>query len=147
MKFAAYNHHRSSLCRCLLLLILLSGDSLAGDVGSALYIAPDGHLGVGTEQPIAPLDIQQEVRTGKHPDQIDGLYVTGPFDEAHGVEFRRSNGSQGTGMCLGNKGSCGNDTSEAIAWDSYCRVYGVAIPRGNRSVLPHYCYLYHCYSK
>ncbi len=58
----------------------------------------NGNVGIGTISPIAKLDINAG-RTGTHPATINGLYVTGNFDEAsNGVEFRHFNGTQGVGI-------------------------------------------------
>lgn len=55
-------------------------------------------LGIGTTAPRARVDIQQGTRDGTHPAAVEGLYVTGKFGNAQGVEFRHSNGTQGIGF-------------------------------------------------
>jgi hypothetical protein len=55
-------------------------------------------LGIGTTAPRARVDIQQGTREGTHPAAVEGLYVTGKFGNAQGVEFRHSNGTQGIGF-------------------------------------------------
>lgn len=44
------------------------------------------------------VSISQSNRTGFHPPILAGLYVTANFDEASGVEFRHTNGTQGIGF-------------------------------------------------
>jgi hypothetical protein len=73
---------------------------LIGRQGGELFIrGSDGNVGIGTANPVARLDIAQTARTGDgHPTAVKGLYVTGDFDAADGVEFRHTNGSQGIGL-------------------------------------------------
>ena len=73
------------------------GVTLAGRVG----------LGAGltgtSAAPRAALDVAQVPRTGTHPTDVKGLYVTGELAPASdGVEFRHTNGTQGVGI-----GHCG----------------------------------------
>ena len=44
------------------------------------------------------LDVYGSTRTGTHPSNVPGMYVTGGFDSAKGIEFRHSNGTQGIGF-------------------------------------------------
>lgn len=55
------------------------------------------NVGIGTVDPKGALDVQADPRTGTHPKNRI-LYVTGNSQEADGIEFRHSNGSQGIGF-------------------------------------------------
>jgi hypothetical protein len=92
----------------------------------ALYIDADGKVGVGTTQPKATLDIQQANRTSpeNHPKEVPGLYVTGDFGEAKGVELRHSNGSQGIGIGFNTLYATGSNTDQKLGLK----------PRGNAAV-------------
>jgi hypothetical protein len=63
-----------------------------------LYLDSTGKIGVGIANPVANLDIQQVPRIAAHPPSVPGLYVTGDFAPAQGVEFRHTNGTQGIGF-------------------------------------------------
>jgi hypothetical protein len=58
---------------------------------------PSGNVGIGTIEPKGMLDVQAAPRTGTHPANRF-LYVTGDSGEADGIEFRRSDGTQGIGL-------------------------------------------------
>ena len=55
------------------------------------------NVGIGTVDPKGCLDVQADPRTGTHPTNRI-LYVTGDSQEADGIEFRHSNGTQGIGF-------------------------------------------------
>jgi len=55
------------------------------------------NVGIGTVDPKGALDVQADPRTGTHAANRL-LYVTGNSQEADGIEFRHSNGSQGIGF-------------------------------------------------
>jgi microcystin-dependent protein len=82
--------------------------------GDALFIHSSGRVGVGTNSPLAQLDVQEGVRTGSHPNSIKGLYVTGDFGEASGVEFRHNNGSQGIGFGYNTIYATGGNASQDL---------------------------------
>ena len=83
----------------LTVFIVLSGGLLYGQASNdALYIDPNGNVGIGTSNPKAALDIQQGERASAHAEAPKGLYVTGDFGPANGVEFRAFNGSSGIGF-------------------------------------------------
>ncbi len=64
-----------------------------------MRIKPSGNVGIGTNNPIASLDIASASRTGTHPTAVKGLYITGDFNaDNDGVEFRHSSGTQGIGF-------------------------------------------------
>jgi hypothetical protein len=64
-----------------------------------LRIASNGNVGIGTNGPIAKLDISSVARTDTHPTSVKGLYVTGDFGpDSDGIEFRHTNGTQGIGF-------------------------------------------------
>lgn len=83
----------------LVAFLIFGGELIYGQSGGdALYIDSSGRVGIGTNSPRARLDVQDGVRTGSHPNSVKGVYVTGDFGEASGVEFRHNNGSQGIGF-------------------------------------------------
>ena len=55
------------------------------------------NVGIGTVDPRGALDVQANPRTGTHPTNRI-MYVTGDSQEADGIEFRHSNGTQGIGF-------------------------------------------------
>jgi hypothetical protein len=64
-----------------------------------LRIASNGNVGIGTNGPIAKLDISSVARTDTHPTSVKGLYVKGDFGpDSDGIEFRHTNGTQGIGF-------------------------------------------------
>jgi hypothetical protein len=70
-----------------------------GISGTRLYVKPGGNVGVGTNNPRAPLDIMRGNRVGSHPEAVKGLYITADLGfDSDGIEFRHSNGSQGIGF-------------------------------------------------
>lgn len=69
----------------------------AGGGAAVMVIDGAGRVGINTPQPANRLDVYGDPRTGAHPSG-KALYVTGNFDQADGVEFRHSNGSQGIGF-------------------------------------------------
>lgn len=78
-----------------------------------------GNVGIGTDNPIAKLDIQTKTRTEyqnkPHPTSINGLYVTGDFSpDRNGVEFRHTNGSQGIGFGYNTIYATGNNTNQDL---------------------------------
>lgn len=82
-----------------------SGESMTLELGTSndpddhIAMMPSGNVGIGSNAPLAKLDILQEARSGTHPAAVKGLYVTGAFSpDSEGVEFRHSNGSQGLGF-------------------------------------------------
>jgi hypothetical protein len=81
-----------------LLGIVLASGLVFAQTKEALFIDERGSVGIGTAAPRATLDIQQASRTGVHPQNIPGLYVTGDFGDAAGIEFRHTNGTQGIGF-------------------------------------------------
>lgn len=44
------------------------------------------------------VDIKSEARSGSHPSDNLPLYVTGPMDDNNGVQFRKSDGTEGIGF-------------------------------------------------
>ncbi|MBZ5555976.1 MAG: hypothetical protein LAO77_01745 [Acidobacteriia bacterium] len=76
---------------------ILLGTAGAG-ASPAMVVQRGGKIGIGTTNPVSNLDIQQGNRTDVHPPSVMGLYVTGDFEPARGVEFRHSNGTQGIGF-------------------------------------------------
>lgn len=75
-----------------------------------------GNIGVGTLTPIAHLDIAQAARSGTHSTTINGLYITGDFDEASGaLELRSSDGSKGLGFGTNTIYAAGSNDNQDIA--------------------------------
>jgi hypothetical protein len=71
--------------------------------GSVLSLNSEGggNVGIGTDEPQAKLDIQQEPRTNlnNHTSDTHGvLYMTGDLGEDSGIEFRHSDGREGIGF-------------------------------------------------
>ena len=76
---------------------VLAGGEVQGK--ELMRIKPSGNVGIGTNNPIASLDIASASRTGTHPTAVKGLYITGDFNaDNDGVEFRHSSGTQGIGF-------------------------------------------------
>jgi len=99
----------------LVALLIFSGEQIYGQSGGdALFIDPSGRVGIGTNFPRAQLDVQDGSRTGSHPNPVRGLYVTGDFQEASGVEFRHNNGSQGIGFGYNTIYATGGNPSQDL---------------------------------
>jgi hypothetical protein len=71
---------------------------LWGQEAVSIFVDSQGNVGIGTNKPVAKLDIQQQPRIGNHTNAAKVLYVTGDMTDAGGVEFRHSNGTQGIGF-------------------------------------------------
>jgi microcystin-dependent protein len=95
-------------------LIFSAGLIYGQSGGDALFIHSSGRVGVGTNSPRAQLDVQDGLRTGTHPNSIKGLYVTGDFGEASGIEFRHNNGSQGIGFGYNTIYATGGNASQDL---------------------------------
>jgi hypothetical protein len=82
-----------------------------------LVINTSNNVGIGsTVNPIASLDISSASRTGTHPTAVKGLYITGDFNaDSDGVEFRRSNGSQGIGFGFNTIYAAGSDANQGLS--------------------------------
>ena len=79
-------------------------------------LAVSGNVGIGTNNPVAPLDIEQRDRTGTHPTSLTGLYVTGDFSgDSNGVEFRHSNGTHGIGFGYNTIYATGSDADQPLS--------------------------------
>jgi hypothetical protein len=79
-------------------------------------LAVSGNVGIGTNKPVAPLDVKQRDRTGTHPTSLTGLYVTGDFSgDSNGVEFRHSNGTQGIGFGYNTIYATGSDADQPLS--------------------------------
>lgn len=92
---------------------LLLGTAGSG-ASAAMVVQKGGNVGIGATTPRSNLDIQQAIRTGNHPASVTGLYVTGDFEPAKGVEFRHSNGSQGIGFGYNTIYSTGSNASQDL---------------------------------
>ena len=87
----------------------------ATTLSSTLAVAGNVGIGIGTTTPIAKLDIAQATRTGTtHSTTVKGLYVTGDFDAANGVEFRLTNGTQGIGFGYNTIYATGSNTDQNL---------------------------------
>ena len=78
-----------------------------------------GNIGIGTLDPIAPLDIAQAPRQAEdlpnHPKTIKGLYITGDFGaDSDGIEFRRTNGTQGIGFGYNTIYAAGSNPDQVL---------------------------------
>ncbi|MFM8300031.1 MAG: hypothetical protein ACKN9A_17055, partial [Microcystis aeruginosa] len=74
-----------------------------------------GNVGIGTTDPKAKLDIlSSATRTGTHPQAVKGLYITGDFGETDGVEFRKSDGTQGIGFGLNTIYAAGSSANQDL---------------------------------
>jgi hypothetical protein len=90
--------------------------SNGSQLAERMRIDPSGNVGIGTNNPVAPLDIKQANRTGTHPTSLTGLYVTGDFSEdSNGVEFRHSNGTQGIGFGYNTIYATGSLTDQPLS--------------------------------
>ena len=90
-------------------------DGMTSDYVERVIITGDGSVGIGTTNPIAKLDIEQNTRTGTHPKSLKGLYVTGDFDgDNNGVEFRHTNGTQGIGFGYNTIYATGTNTDQPL---------------------------------
>lgn len=78
-----------------------------------------GNIGIGTLNPIAPLDIAQVPRQAKdlpnHPKSIKGLYITGDLGvDSDGIEFRHTDGTQGIGFGYNTIYAAGSNTDQVL---------------------------------
>jgi hypothetical protein len=73
-----------------------------------------GNMAIGATIPIAKLDIAQAARSGTHPTAIKGLYITGDFGEADGIEFRHSNATQGIGFGYNTIYAAGSNANQDL---------------------------------
>jgi Chaperone of endosialidase len=70
---------------------------------------------VGSETSRALVDIQDAARTGSHPTSVPGLYVTADLGEASsGIEFRRSNATQGIGFGYSSIYAAGTNANQHL---------------------------------
>jgi microcystin-dependent protein len=125
-----------------LLGLLAAGGLLHGQgPGEALFIDTLGKVGIGTNAPKAPLDVQQEPRTDlkNHPESVKVLYATGGLGENSGIEFRHSNGSQGIGFGYNTIYATGSNSNQDLNLEARgtgkIKVKGVlegigAVPKG-----------------
>jgi len=60
------------------------------------------------------LDVRDELRTGTHPTRVPGMYVTGDFDPAKGIEFRHTNATQGIGFGYNTIYATGNHANQDL---------------------------------
>lgn len=96
-----------------------------GATGLNLATASGSKVGIGTTNPQAKLDIQAHPRTGTHPTNINGLYVTGDYGaDKNGVEFRHSNGTQGIGFGYNSIYATGHNANQNLN----------LVPKGNGNV-------------
>lgn len=86
----------------------------SNDADDHIALMPSGGVGIGINTPIAKLDIVQSVRTGTHPAAIKGLYITGDFGEAEGVEFRHNNATQGIGFGYNTIYAAGSNANQDL---------------------------------
>ena len=71
------------------------------------------NVGIGTVDPRGALDVQANPRTGTHPTNRI-MYVTGDSQEADGIEFRHSNGTQGIGFGYDTIYATGSNASQDL---------------------------------
>lgn len=99
--------------------------------------AGGGQVSIGAgDSPIAKLDMAQAARSGTHPTAVKGLYITGDFGEADGVEFRHSNATQGIGFGYNTIYAAGSNANQDLQLKSKgtgdVRILGAAnISNGN----------------
>ena len=81
-----------------------------------MVVKNTGNVGIGTTSPKAKLDIEDgaEDRSGTHNQSPKGLYVTGDFGYADGVEFRHTNGGQGIGFGYNTIYAAGSDANQHL---------------------------------
>jgi len=97
------------------------------------------NVGIGTVDPKGSLDVQANPRTGAHPaNRI--MYVTGDSQEADGIEFRHSNGSQGIGFGYNTIYATGTNANQDLklaprGTGSVCVGALKLLPSGNVSVI------------
>jgi hypothetical protein len=92
---------------------VLAGGEVQGK--ELMRIKPSGNVGIGTNNPIASLDIASASRTGTHPTAVKGLYITGDFNaDNDGVEFRHSNGTQGIGFGFNTIYAAGSNANQDL---------------------------------
>ncbi|GCA94524.1 tail fiber domain-containing protein [Microcystis aeruginosa] len=92
---------------------VLAGGEVQGK--ELMRIKPSGNVGIGTNNPIASLDIASASRTGTHPTAVKGLYITGDFNaDNDGVEFRHSNGTQGIGFGFNTIYAAGSNPNQDL---------------------------------
>ncbi len=96
--------------------LLLMGTSplVAEGEGDALFIDTNGQVGIGTVEPRASVDIQDGARTGEHPTEVPGLYLTAPIEGSRGIEMRRSDGKQGIGFGADTVYATGSDADQDL---------------------------------
>ena len=87
-----------------------------GNVGLA---SGGGNVGVGTTKPISKLDVVNEKRTGKVPNNKPALYVTSSSQPGNPngkaiAEFRHSNQTQGIGFGYNTIYATGNNSSQDL---------------------------------
>ncbi|WP_260441919.1 hypothetical protein [Microcystis aeruginosa] len=74
-----------------------------------------GNVGIGKTDPKAKLDISSADRTGNHPTNIKGLYITGDFKaDSDGVEFRKSDATEGIGFGLNTIYAAGSSANQDL---------------------------------
>ena len=92
---------------------VLAGGEVQGK--ELMRIKPSGNVGIGTNNPIASLDIASASRTGTHPTAVKGLYITGDFNaDNDGVEFRHSSGTQGIGFGFNTIYAAGSNANQDL---------------------------------
>ena len=110
---------------------VLAGGEVQGK--ELMRIKPSGNVGIGTNNPIASLDIASASRTGTHPTAIKGLYITGDFNaDNDGVEFRHSSGTQGIGFGFNTIYAAGSAANQDLGLKP--KGTGVIAVAGNLSV-------------
>lgn len=110
---------------------VLAGGEVQGK--ELMRIKPSGNVGIGTNNPIASLDIASASRTGTHPTAVKGLYITGDFNaDNDGVEFRHSNATQGIGFGFNTIYAAGSNPNQDLQLKP--KGTGVIAVAGNLSV-------------